>query len=321
MKKYIIILISLIALVACNSDEDDITLQYELKTSVVPTDGGSIEPLSGMYNQETEIILTAIPAEGYILKNWSGCVSGIENPVKVTMSEDRFVTAVFEKIKYSLTINIQGNGNVYQEVILNKSKSEHEIGTTIQLTAVPDEDWRFTEWSGDYSGSDNPLVITMNEPMNLTANFETDLEKTYIPDDKFEQALIDEGYDDVLDDYVFTKNISNIEDIDLRNRGIDDLTGIEDFKSLLFLECSNNNLITVELSNPILTWIDLSGNHLSSLDLSAMRDCFWGVDVTDNPLTCVQVNAEQLKCTERVTAIYSRIIVDEGVIISEDCGY
>jgi len=29
---------------------------------------------------------------------------------------------------------------------------------------------------------------------------------TYVPDDNFEQALIDLGYDDVLDDYVLTAN-------------------------------------------------------------------------------------------------------------------
>ena len=28
------------------------------------------------------------------------------------------------------------------------------------------------------------------------------IEKTYVPDDNFEQALIDLGYDDELDDYV-----------------------------------------------------------------------------------------------------------------------
>jgi len=33
---------------------------------------------------------------------------------------------------------------------------------------------------------------------------------TYVPDDNFEQALIDLGYDDVLDDYVLTANISGV---------------------------------------------------------------------------------------------------------------
>ena len=32
----------------------------------------------------------------------------------------------------------------------------------------------------------------------------TRAQQTYVPDDNFEQALIDLGYDDVLDDYVLT---------------------------------------------------------------------------------------------------------------------
>ena len=33
-------------------------------------------------------------------------------------------------------------------------------------------------------------------------------QNTYVPDNNFEQALIDLGYDDVLDDSVLTANIS-----------------------------------------------------------------------------------------------------------------
>ena len=33
---------------------------------------------------------------------------------------------------------------------------------------------------------------------------------TYIPDDNFEQALINLGYDNILDDYVLTANINTI---------------------------------------------------------------------------------------------------------------
>ena len=33
---------------------------------------------------------------------------------------------------------------------------------------------------------------------------------TYVPDDNFEQALINLGYDNVLDDYVTTSNINTV---------------------------------------------------------------------------------------------------------------
>ncbi len=53
---------------------------------------------------------------------------------------------------------------------------------------------------------------------------------TYVPDDQFERELISRGYDDVLDDYVVTSNISSIEQFYLG--GVKDLTGLEDFVSL-----------------------------------------------------------------------------------------
>lgn len=63
---------------------------------------------------------------------------------------------------------------------------------------------------------------------------------TYVPDDNFEQALIDLGLDDVLDDYVLISNISGVIYFDIRNKNISDLTGLEDFKSLTLLWLDGN---------------------------------------------------------------------------------
>ena len=40
-------------------------------------------------------------------------------------------------------------------------------------------------------------------------------QKTYVPDDKFEQALIDLGYDTTLDDSVLTANISGVDSLNI----------------------------------------------------------------------------------------------------------
>ena len=55
---------------------------------------------------------------------------------------------------------------------------------------------------------------------------------TYVPDDNFEQALIDFGYDDVLDDSVLTANISSVTSLDVGEKEISDLTGIAGFTAL-----------------------------------------------------------------------------------------
>ena len=55
----------------------------------------------------------------------------------------------------------------------------------------------------------------------------TDIPLTYtnIPDDNFEQALIDLGYDDTLDDYVLTENISSVTSLAVGDKDISNLQG------------------------------------------------------------------------------------------------
>ena len=94
-------------------------------------------------------------------------------------------------------------------------------------------------------------------------------DRTYIPDDNFEQAIIDLGFDDVLDDYVLTSNINEVGGLGLINKNISDLTGIEGFRDLLNLDLSGNNLSFVDLSkNKVLRNVNLSGNQFQSIDLT-----------------------------------------------------
>lgn len=92
---------------------------------------------------------------------------------------------------------------------------------------------------------------------------------TYVPDDNFEQELINLGVDTVLDDYVLTSNISSLNALNLQNAAIDDLTGIEDFEALVFLYVNGNNLTELDVSNNTnLTLLVCSLNNLTNLDVS-----------------------------------------------------
>ena len=91
---------------------------------------------------------------------------------------------------------------------------------------------------------------------------------TYVPDNHFEQELIDLGYDDVLDDSVQTSYIDTITHLNLAFRGISDLTGIEDFVDLVVLDCQSNYLTAIDLSHmPNLIRFNCFGNQLSVLDI------------------------------------------------------
>jgi len=94
-------------------------------------------------------------------------------------------------------------------------------------------------------------------------------QNTYVPDDKFEQALIDLGYDTTLDDSVLTANISGVTTLDVSEKEISDLTGIEAFTALTVLKIYNNKLTSLNVSaNTALTTLDFCANQLTSMDLS-----------------------------------------------------
>lgn len=96
--------------------------------------------------------------------------------------------------------------------------------------------------------------------------------KTYIPDDFFETILIELGYDDVMDNYVLTQNIENIENITLGyndGREIYDITGIDDFEALKHLTLNANFLKTLDLrENQKLESFFIGSNNLEVLNIS-----------------------------------------------------
>ena len=137
-------------------------------------------------------------------------------------------------------------------------------------------------------------------------------QKTYVPDDKFEQALIDLGYDTTLDDSVLTANISGVTSLNFaitaikkRSHGISDLTGIEAFVALEELNLWNNVLTSLDLSNnTALTRLVCRSNSLTSLDVSkntalVALNCSWNqltsLDVSKNTaLTSLSCSFNQL---------------------------
>ncbi len=115
-------------------------------------------------------------------------------------------------------------------------------------------------------------------------------QNTYVPDDKFEQALIDLGYDDTLDDYVLTANISGVIKLDVGDKSISDLTGIEAFVALEELRLWDNSLTSLDVSkNTALKSLSLSRNKLTSLDVNK-NTALKSLSVTSNRLTSLDVS-------------------------------
>ena len=122
------------------------------------------------YESGTRVELTAEPAEGWTFTRWEGDLESTENPEIVTIESPTEITALFSRIEYPLTVNIVGNGTVDEEVIASKV-TDYESGTEVQLTAIPDEEYLFSDWTGDVESDENPATITIDEPKTVTATF------------------------------------------------------------------------------------------------------------------------------------------------------
>lgn len=69
--------------------------------------------------------------------------------------------------EYTLSVPIDGSGSVTK----NPSLATYPYGTVVQLTAIGNTGWTFSSWTGNLSGSTNPISITMNGNKSVTAHF------------------------------------------------------------------------------------------------------------------------------------------------------
>ncbi|MFD2942580.1 T9SS type A sorting domain-containing protein [Flavobacterium notoginsengisoli] len=114
---------------------------------------------------------------------------------------------------------------------------------------------------------------------------------TLIPDEKFEQRLIDLGIDkDGKNGKVTTASISSLTTLNLNNSGVSDLTGIEDFTALERIDAENNQLKTLDFTkNTKLKTLVIRNNQLTSLNVDNCLDLEY-LNCENNQLTFLDVS-------------------------------
>ena len=71
----------------------------------------------------------------------------------------------------TLVTNADPSGSGTFNATAQNCSGGYTSGTLVQLTAVPGPGFRFTGWSGDATGSANPLTVVMNTSKTVTASF------------------------------------------------------------------------------------------------------------------------------------------------------
>ncbi len=166
MKKVYIVLLCLISW-ACSKE----ILTHQLSTNAIPLNGGTVLPATNSFEHGQQVSLTATPNGEYLFKNWQGAINGTSNPMNLVMDADKQVTGVFEKRQYPLTLTIEGNGTVKEEVVAVASQAQYPSGTTVRLTARANPGSLFSAWKGDLSGTDSILTTVITKPITLSAKF------------------------------------------------------------------------------------------------------------------------------------------------------
>jgi autotransporter family porin len=146
--------------------------RYNLVVNIATPDSGtvtlSLPQPEGGYLAGDNVSLTANAATGYVFSHWEGSLEGSANPYELLISENQSVTAVF----YPTVQVISGpsNGGTVNLEPAEPSNG-YTPGTQVTISAVPAEGYVFNGWTGDASGLENPLTITVDGPKSLTANF------------------------------------------------------------------------------------------------------------------------------------------------------
>lgn len=117
--------LGLCTLVACTAptdggDEDDgdgdgDPTTYELTVSASPSEGGSVDPENGTFDEDETVEVTATSADGWSFSTWSGDIESEENPLSFDISSDTDLTANFvedsQATAYDIEIEISDGTN------------------------------------------------------------------------------------------------------------------------------------------------------------------------------------------------------------------
>ncbi|MDZ7581386.1 MAG: hypothetical protein U5R30_12430 [Deltaproteobacteria bacterium] len=149
-------------------------IEYNLNITIdEPFAGGGTavtkSPDKPTYHYGDTVILTAVPGTGELFGNWSGDATGNSNPTSILIDGDKSVTATFEKIPVTLTMQVVIlDGGAFGTVTPDIGTYSYLWGDAIAVSATPNPNSAFSGWSPNVVGG----VVTMNGDQTVTATFE-----------------------------------------------------------------------------------------------------------------------------------------------------
>ena len=150
-----------------------ITANFAIDTfnvTVSSTAGGSTDKDGvNVVDYGGSLTITPTPDTGYHFTGWSGDASDAENPLTISnITSDKTITANFAIDTFNVTVSSTGEGSTDKGGV-----NIVDYDGSLTITPTPDTGYHFTGWSGDASGTANPLIISnVTTDMSISANFE-----------------------------------------------------------------------------------------------------------------------------------------------------
>jgi hypothetical protein len=157
------------------SMEKNKTIQAIFGTSLSTTVTGNgqvvVQLVRSLYPYGEVVRLTGVPQPGNYFGFWGNAATGNTNPLYFSMTvSNPVVSSIFAAVpsgQAAFTLIIRGRG----QVDVNPRANVYPTNQSITLTATADPGRSFAGWTGDASGTQNPLIVILNQDKVIAANF------------------------------------------------------------------------------------------------------------------------------------------------------
>ncbi len=117
------------------------------------------------------VTVEAVPADNWTFADWSGDISQEGKLTGFKMIDDLTVQANFVRQKFTLTVEINGEGAVKVDGRSYTEPVSFEYRDIVELEAVPDKFWEFENWNNKSTKTDTRLPVLISSDRVVTANF------------------------------------------------------------------------------------------------------------------------------------------------------
>ena len=151
---------------------------YEL--TLLAGNGGSVSG-EGNFSHGEMATISANPKPGYTFNNWNGegIVDSSSLSTSVEMNQSRSISALFSINYHQLTVTSSAGGTVLGE-------GNYSYGQEVVITALPEEGYTFTGWSGDLQNN----LTSPSTSVSIDGNKSIHATFSLIPDDSFVLTMI-----------------------------------------------------------------------------------------------------------------------------------